>query len=70
MGSEMCIRDSRLSGTGTQGATLRVYLERLELDPAKMDLPAEDALAAVILAADQIAGIKDRTGRTAPDVKT
>ena len=60
----------RLSGTGTQGATLRVYLERLELDPAKMDLPAEDALAAVILAADQIAGIKDRTGRTAPDVKT
>lgn len=60
----------RLSGTGTQGATLRVYLELLELDPAKMDLPAEDALAAVISAADQIAGIKDRTGRAAPDVKT
>ncbi len=60
----------RLSGTGTQGATLRVYLELLELDPAKMDLPAEEALAAVISAADQIAGIKERTGRETPDVKT
>ena len=60
----------RLSGTGTQGATLRVYLELLEMNADRLGLPAEEALASVILAADQIAGIKDRTGRDAPDVRT
>ncbi|WP_341366762.1 alpha-D-glucose phosphate-specific phosphoglucomutase [Yoonia sp. BS5-3] len=60
----------RLSGTGTQGATLRVYLELLETDSAKLDMPAETALAAVIAAAEQIAEIKAHTGRDAPDVKT
>ena len=60
----------RLSGTGTQGATLRVYLELLEMNADRLGLPAEEALALVILAADQIAGIKDRTGRDAPDVRT
>ena len=60
----------RLSGTGTQGATLRVYLELLEMNADRLGLPAEEALASVILAADHIAGIKDRTGRDAPDVRT
>ncbi len=60
----------RLSGTGTQGATLRVYLEMLENDPAKMDQDPQAALAPIITAADQIAGIKSRTGRDAPDVIT
>ena len=60
----------RLSGTGTQGATLRVYLEMLENDPAKMDQDPQAALAPIISAADQIAGIKSRTGRDAPDVIT
>ncbi|WP_373635562.1 alpha-D-glucose phosphate-specific phosphoglucomutase [Yoonia sp. SS1-5] len=60
----------RLSGTGTQGATIRVYLERLEEDPGKLHQDAETALADVINAANQIAEIADRTGRAAPDVKT
>ncbi|NND40557.1 MAG: alpha-D-glucose phosphate-specific phosphoglucomutase [Silicimonas sp.] len=60
----------RLSGTGTVGATLRVYLEAYEDDPGKLDADAEAALSDVIASADQIAGIRDRTGREAPDVKT
>ncbi|MDX8352389.1 alpha-D-glucose phosphate-specific phosphoglucomutase [Cognatiyoonia sp. IB215182] len=60
----------RLSGTGTKGATLRVYLERLETDPENLALPVEDALAPVIAAAEEIAQIKSRTGRDGPDVKT
>lgn len=60
----------RLSGTGTEGATLRVYLERYE--PASGTLGAEtpDMLADLIAAADAIAGIVRHTGRTAPDVVT
>lgn len=60
----------RLSGTGTVGATLRVYLEDVETDPSKMHRDAQEALADVIAAADEIAGIETHTGRTAPDVKT
>ncbi len=60
----------RLSGTGTQGATIRVYLERLETDPDQLQQEAEDALADVIKAADLITEISTRTGRTSPDVKT
>ncbi|WP_375288072.1 alpha-D-glucose phosphate-specific phosphoglucomutase [Sphingomonas sp.] len=60
----------RLSGTGTSGATLRVYLERYE--PAGGDLDAETGamLADVVAAAEEIAGITRHTGRTAPDVVT
>ena len=60
----------RLSGTGTEGATLRVYLERVETDPARMQDDPQQALAGIIAAADQIAGIRERTGRDAPDVIT
>ncbi|MFT4014969.1 MAG: alpha-D-glucose phosphate-specific phosphoglucomutase [Paracoccus sp. (in: a-proteobacteria)] len=60
----------RLSGTGTEGATLRVYLERFEADPARHDLPVEEALAPVIAAAEEIALIREFTGRDAPDVTT
>lgn len=60
----------RLSGTGTEGATLRVYLERYE--PADGDLDAEVGvmLADLIAAAEAIAGITRHTARTAPDVIT
>lgn len=58
----------RLSGTGTEGATLRVYLERFEPDPARHDRDPQEALAAVIAAAREIAQIETRTGRSAPDV--
>ncbi|MEF9603004.1 alpha-D-glucose phosphate-specific phosphoglucomutase, partial [Paracoccus sp. PXZ] len=60
----------RLSGTGTEGATLRVYLERVETDPARMQDEPQEALAGVIAAAEEIAGIRARTGRDAPDVIT
>ncbi|NDV00942.1 alpha-D-glucose phosphate-specific phosphoglucomutase [Pseudoroseicyclus tamaricis] len=60
----------RLSGTGTVGATIRLYLERLETDPAKLDADPQDALAPVIAAAESIAGIKERSGREGPNVIT
>ena len=60
----------RLSGTGTSGATLRVYLERYEADPARHGMETAEALAEVIAAAEALAGIRERTGRDAPDVIT
>ena len=60
----------RLSGTGTSGATLRVYIERFEPDPARHDLDTQAALADLIKAADDIAGIRSRTGRDKPSVIT
>jgi len=60
----------RLSGTGTVGATLRVYLEEFVGDPDRLELPVEEVLAPVIAAADEIAGIRAKTGREAPDVRT
>jgi len=58
----------RLSGTGTEGATLRVYLERFEPDPARHALPASVALAPLAAAAAEIADITAITGRSAPSV--
>ncbi|MBB5515501.1 phosphoglucomutase [Rubricella aquisinus] len=60
----------RLSGTGTVGATLRVYLERFEAPDGDHSLDAQEALAPVIAAVEAVAGIKDATGRDAPDVRT
>ena len=60
----------RLSGTGTVGATLRVYLERFEDDPAHLDGDPQEQLAPVIAAAAEIAGIAGRLGRDGPDVRT
>lgn len=60
----------RLSGTGTEGATLRVYLERFEPDAAKHAVETQMALAPLIALADALAGIRERTGRDAPTVIT
>jgi len=60
----------RLSGTGTEGATLRVYLERYEPVGGDLDRETPEMLADLITAADAIAGITRHTGRTAPDVVT
>ncbi len=60
----------RLSGTGTEGATLRVYIERYEPDPAKQLLDPQEALADLIKIAREVAGIEERTGRTEPTVIT
>ncbi len=60
----------RLSGTGTEGATLRLYLERYAAGPAGLDLDPQVALAPVIRAAHALAGIGAHTGRETPDVVT
>ena len=60
----------RLSGTGTSGATLRVYIERYEPDASRHDLETREALADLIDAAEAIAEISARTGRDAPSVIT
>ena len=60
----------RLSGTGTEGATLRLYLERYAPGPEGLGHDPQAALAPVIRAAHALAGIGAHTGRTAPDVVT
>ena len=58
----------RLSGTGTEGATLRVYLERFEPDPARNALAASAALAPLAAASVALADIGGITGRGRPSV--
>ncbi len=60
----------RLSGTGTEGATLRLYLERFVTGPDDLSDEPQSALAPVIRAAHAIAEIAAHTGRSAPDVVT
>ena len=60
----------RLSGTGTEGATLRVYLERHEPDATRHDLPAQEALAPLIALAGTLARIEHHTGMAQPSVMT
>jgi len=60
----------RLSGTGTAGATLRVYIEAYERNSARHHEDAQQYLAPLIRLADEIAGIRERTGREAPTVIT
>lgn len=60
----------RLSGTGTQGATLRVYLEQFAAKDADHNQDPQTALASVNEAAMDLCQLKQITGRTAPDVKT
>ena len=60
----------RLSGTGTVGATLRVYVERYEPPSGDLGLDAQVALADLIALSRSLAGIEERTGRKAPSVVT
>jgi phosphoglucomutase len=60
----------RLSGTGTAGATLRVYLERLEADPERQARPEREVLAPLAAAAETLAEIRRWTGMSAPTVIT
>jgi phosphoglucomutase len=60
----------RLSGTGTSGATLRVYLERYEPVGGDLDADTGAMLADIVAAADDLAGIRHHTGRSEPDVVT
>ena len=60
----------RLSGTGTHGATLRVYLEHYEPDPAKHGIETQQALGNLIALAEEIAQIRALTGQEKPTVIT
>ena len=60
----------RLSGTGTEGATIRLYLEKFEADPAQHGIDAQVALASLARMADTLAELKARTGRAGPTVTT
>jgi phosphoglucomutase len=60
----------RLSGTGTEGATLRLYLEKHEPDASLHDLPAQTALAPLIALAQTLARIEHHTGLKSPTVIT
>lgn len=60
----------RLSGTGTVGATLRIYIERFEADPTRHNQDAQVALESLIDLAEQFCEVKKRTGRSAPNVTT
>ena len=60
----------RLSGTGTEGATIRVYLEKLEMASSAMNLSPQEALSDIIAAADAVTELSAKTGRSKPDVIT
>jgi len=60
----------RLSGTGTRGATLRLYVEAFEPDPARQTRDTQEVLAELVAAALDVAEIPERTGRHAPTVIT
>lgn len=60
----------RLSGTGTVGATLRIYIERFEPDSNKHNQDPQIALAQLIELAEQFCRVKERTGLTEPTVIT
>jgi phosphoglucomutase len=60
----------RLSGTGTEGATLRVYLESYEADVSQQSRPTQQQLADLMAVAEAVAGISQHTGMTGPSVAT
>jgi len=60
----------RLSGTGSVGATIRLYLEKYESDPSHLDKETQDALGSLIKLALDISQIQTFTGRNKPTVIT
>ena len=60
----------RLSGTGTAGATLRIYIERYVPESGNLGEETQSALADLIALSRDLAGIEQRTGRKAPSVIT
>lgn len=60
----------RLSGTGSSGATIRLYIEQYTSDPSKYDLDAQDFLKPEIKFATDLLKFKEFVGRDEPDVKT
>ena len=60
----------RLSGTGTEGATIRIYIESREVDASRLDLPVAEALRQLIDAALSVSDLVARAGRDTPTVIT
>ena len=60
----------RLSGTGTEGATIRVYIESYEADSSRHSMETPDALAPLISAALELSELHQLTGREKPTVIT
>ena len=60
----------RLSGTGSSGATIRLYVERHETDESKYNMDAQDYLKENIALAVELLELQKFVGRTEPDVKT
>ncbi|RMZ11920.1 hypothetical protein D0860_03184 [Hortaea werneckii] len=60
----------RLSGTGSSGATIRLYVEKHEQDPSKYEMDAQDYLKEPVSMAVDLLKLKEYIGRTEPDVKT
>jgi phosphoglucomutase len=60
----------RLSGTGSSGATIRLYLEKYEADPTKLALTRDEALGEMVNLALQTSRLKEFTGRDEPTVIT
>jgi phosphoglucomutase len=60
----------RLSGTGTEGATIRLYLEKYEADPGRHDIDPQEALAGLAAIAARLSELKQRTGRERPTIVT
>ena len=60
----------RLSGTGTAGATLRIYLERFEADPSRHGLAPQEVFADLATLAVEIAEVERRTGRARASIVT
>ncbi|WP_430395685.1 alpha-D-glucose phosphate-specific phosphoglucomutase [Ferrovibrio sp.] len=61
---------ARLSGTGTEGATVRLYFERFEADPARQQDDVQARLKPLIDFAESQLGLRRRSGRAGPDVVT
>jgi len=60
----------RLSGTGSSGATIRLYVEKHESDSSKFNLDAQDYLKSNVQLAVELLQLQKFIGRTEPDVKT
>lgn len=60
----------RLSGTGSAGATIRLYVEQYSNDESKFGMDAQDALKPIIDAALEMSQLKSITGRKEPTVIT
>ncbi|CAA7401402.1 unnamed protein product [Spirodela intermedia] len=60
----------RLSGTGSEGATIRLYIEQYEKDPSKTGRDSQDALAPLVDVALKLSKMEEFTGRSAPTVIT